>query len=333
MARHNSPVRIDGQERADWLCESVEFPQVEAKLAAKCYHGKGARLRRWEARVAAAPEDSAMRKLDVYGLTHELDPATVDAIATRLEARRDSPAYMRLLHDYLDEIDLGTARDVLALGAGTGVEVRELARRPDFPGNATAIDISGRLVEIGRRRAEEEGVADRITWRIGDAQALDFPDESFDLVTAHTLISHVKDPVRVLEEARRVLRPGGTLAVFDGDYATLTFGTENAEEGRAWDERIIGTVVANPRVMRSLPRMLQKLRLALVVARAHAFNEIGKADFFLGALQSFRIFLPKAGAATAAEVEAFVADQLLASEEGAFFAGYNFVTYIARRPE
>lgn len=274
-----------------------------------------------------------MRKMDVYGLTHELDPATVDAIAARLEARRDSLAYMRLLHVYLDEIDLAAARDALALGAGTGVEVRELARRPTFSGRVTALEISERLVEIGRRRAEEEGVADRIAWRVGDAQALDLPEASFDLVTAHTLISHVDDPVGVLEEARRVLRPGGTLVVFDGDYATLAFGTENAEEGRAWDERIVRTVVANPRVMRALPRILRRLGLELVVARAHAFNEIGRADFFLGSLQSFRVLLPKAGAATTEEVEAFVADQLRASEEGAFFAGYNFVTCIARRPD
>jgi ubiquinone/menaquinone biosynthesis C-methylase UbiE len=274
-----------------------------------------------------------MPKMDVYGRAHELDPPTVDAIAARLEARRESPRYMRMLHDYLDEIDLASAHDVLALGAGTGVEVRELVRRPGFSGRVTALEISERLVEIGRRKAEEEGVADRITWRIGDAQALNLSDASFDLVTAHTLISHVDDPERVLEEARRVLRPGGTLVVFDGDYATLTFGTENPDEGRAWDERIIRTIVAHPRVMRSLPRNLRRLGLELVAARAHAFSEIGKADFFLWSLRSFQVLLPKAGAATAEEMEAFVADQLRASDEGAFFANYNFVTCIARRPD
>jgi ubiquinone/menaquinone biosynthesis C-methylase UbiE len=274
-----------------------------------------------------------MPKMDVYGRAHELDAATVDAIAARLEARRESPRYMRMLHDYLDEIDLAAARDVLALGAGTGVEVRELAQRSGFSGRVTAVEISERLIEIGRRKAEEEGVADRITWRIGDAQALELPEMSFDLVTAHTLISHVNDPLRVLGEARRVLRPGGTLVVFDGDYATLTFGTEDPEEGRAWDERIIRTIVTNPRVMRSLPRALRRLGLEFVSGHAYALNEIGTADFFLGSLQSFRVLLPKAGEATAEETEAFVADQLRASEEGTFFAGYNFVTCIARRPD
>jgi hypothetical protein len=103
-------------------------------------------------RIGLGPEDTAMRPLDVYGLAHQLDPSAVDAIAARLEARSDSPDYMRLLHAYLDEVDLGAARDVLALGAGTGVEVRALARRPDFSAGITALEISERLVEIGRRR-------------------------------------------------------------------------------------------------------------------------------------------------------------------------------------
>lgn len=273
-----------------------------------------------------------MPAMDVYGRAHELDLATVDALAARLEARRESPRYMRMLHDYLDEIDLASAHEVLALGAGTGVEVRELARRPTFAGRITALEISQRMIEIGRRKAEEEGLADRITWRVGDAQALNLPGESFDLVTAHTLISHVNDPVRVLEEAHLVLRPDGTLVVFDGDYATLTFGTEDPEEGRAWDERIIRSIVANPRIMRSLPRHLRRIGLELVAARAYAFNEIGKADFFAASLRSFQVLLPKAGAATAEEVEAFVGDQFRASEKGTFFAGYNFITCIARRP-
>ena len=164
-----------------------------------------------------------------------------------------------MLHDYLDELDLSAARDVLALGAGTGLEVRELVRRPAFSGTIVAFEISDRLVEIGRRKAEAEDVGDRISWKIGDAQSLDFPDRSFDLVTAHTLLSHVDEPARVLEEARRVLRPGGTLVIFDGDYATLAYGTEDPEEGRAWDERIVRGLIANPRIMRVVPRHFRRL--------------------------------------------------------------------------
>jgi hypothetical protein len=54
-----------------------------------------------------------MPLLDVYGRTHELDTKSLDSIATRLEARRDSTRYMGMLHEYLDAIDLAGAQSVL----------------------------------------------------------------------------------------------------------------------------------------------------------------------------------------------------------------------------
>ena len=269
---------------------------------------------------------------DVYGRTHQLDPLTLDTIAARLEARRSSERYMAMLHEYLDCLNWTGVREVLVLGCGTGVEVRSLVRWPAFTGRVTALDISADLVAKGESLAEDEGLAGRIEWRVEDAQAPGLPDAAFDLVIAHTLVSHVPEPARVLAEAARVVRPGGTVVVFDGDYATLTYGTDDPEQGRRMDEQIIAGIIANPRVMRGMPRLLRRVGLELVTSRAWVMTEVGRADFFLASLQSFRLLLPKAGVATAEEVEVFVADQLKASEEGTFFGGYNFYAMIARRP-
>lgn len=273
-----------------------------------------------------------MPTADVYGRKHQLDPETLDTIAARLEARRSSERYMGMLHEYLNCLDLTGVQEALALGCGTGVEVRALACWPGFAGRVTALDISADLVAKGQTIARDEGLADRITWSVGDAQALEFSDGSFDLVLAHTLVSHVPRPDRVVAEAARIVRPGGTVVIFDGDYATLTFGTDDPQAGRRMDEKIIAGIIANPRVMRGMPRLLRRVGLELVTSRAWVLTEIGRADFFLASLQSFRILLPKAGVATVQEIEAFVADQTKASEEGVFFAGYNFYAMIARRP-
>ena len=272
-----------------------------------------------------------MSVVDVYGRTHELDARSLEAIAARLEARRGSERYMAMLHEYLDPLDWTAVREVLALGCGTGVEVRALVRRPGFAGRVTAVDISADLIARGEALARDEGLSDRIDWRVGDAQALDLPDAAFDLVLAHTLVSHVPDPDRVVREAARMVKPGGTVVVFDGDYATLTYGTDDPEHGRRMDQKIVAGIIANPRVMRGMPRLLRRAGLDLVGSRAWVLTEIGRAEFFLASLQSFRLLLPKAGVATPEEVEAFVADQLRASEEGTFFAGYNFYAMVARR--
>jgi ubiquinone/menaquinone biosynthesis C-methylase UbiE len=165
-----------------------------------------------------------MPLLDVYGRTHELDAKSIDTIATRLEARRSSAKYMGMLREYLEAIDVAATQSILVLGCGTGVEVREVLRRPDFRGRVTAIDISADLVERGKGLAEQDGFAARVEWLVGDAQELGLSDGAFDLVLAHTLVSHVPDPKRVVHEAARVVRPGGTVVVFDGDYATILSG-------------------------------------------------------------------------------------------------------------
>jgi SAM-dependent methyltransferase len=59
---------------------------------------------------------------------------------------------------------------------------------------------------------------------VGDIHALDYPDDTFDIVHAHQVLQHVHDPVQALREMRRVTRPGGIVAVRDADYtSTLWF--------------------------------------------------------------------------------------------------------------
>ncbi|WP_268810955.1 methyltransferase domain-containing protein [Caballeronia choica] len=265
--------------------------------------------------------------LDVYSRTHELDERSIDAIAVRLEARSSSVRYMSMLHEYLDLIDFGGAEQVLALGCGTGVEVREVVKRQNFHGKVTAIDISAELISRAKALAASEGLGERIEWLVEDAQNLNLTTGVFDVVIAHTLVSHVPQPKKVLEQAARVVRPGGTVVIFDGDYATLTFGPD-----REMDDRIITALIANPRVMRAMPQLLRDVGLELADSRGWALTEIGRADFFLAALQSFSILLPKTGVATPDEVQAFVASQREACEKNTFFAGYNFYVMIARRP-
>ncbi|MGW7687927.1 methyltransferase domain-containing protein [Streptomyces asiaticus] len=65
--------------------------------------------------------------------------------------------------------------------------------------------------------ATERGL-DSIEFRTADVHALDFADDTFDVVHAHQVLQHVADPVRALREMRRVCKPGGIVAARDGDY-------------------------------------------------------------------------------------------------------------------
>jgi ubiquinone/menaquinone biosynthesis C-methylase UbiE len=98
---------------------------------------------------------------------------------------------------------------VLELAVGTA---RNL---PYYPGDVTltGIELSSEMLEIGRRRAEQLGR--RVDLRLGDAQALEFADASFETVVCTLGLCTIPDPRRAVAEARRVLRPAGLLLLLE----------------------------------------------------------------------------------------------------------------------
>jgi ubiquinone/menaquinone biosynthesis C-methylase UbiE len=77
----------------------------------------------------------------------------------------------------------------------------------------TAVELSPEMLAIARRRAEEVGRPAEL--RLGDAQALDLPDESFDTVVCTLGLCTIPDHRRAVSEAGRVLRPGGRLLLLE----------------------------------------------------------------------------------------------------------------------
>ncbi len=98
---------------------------------------------------------------------------------------------------------------MLELGIGTGRSLRY------YPSGAqsVAIDLSTRMLARARIRAARLEVP--VDLRVGDVEALPFPDASFETVLATCLFCSVPDPVKGLSEARRVLKPGGQLLLLE----------------------------------------------------------------------------------------------------------------------
>ncbi|WP_270937487.1 methyltransferase domain-containing protein [Falsiroseomonas oryzae] len=277
-------------------------------------------------------DQTRLRSPDVYGRTFHLDEQTLGVMAARLEARGRHPFFQQVIADYLAELALEGGARVLDLGCGTGVAARSVARQAALRRPVLAIDISAHLVEAGRHLAEQEGLADRVEFRVGDAHALRLPEGGFDVVLMHTLISHVADPSAVLAEGRRLLRPGaGRLVVFDGDYASMTFATDARDGGEATDLAVQRGIVAQPRVMRAMPRLLAEAGLELAWSRGYLMADIGRMDFWQAGIASFRVLLPKAGVLPAEEANAFVDALERAAAENRFFGASAFYAYLARR--
>ncbi|MDT0426904.1 MULTISPECIES: methyltransferase domain-containing protein [Streptomyces] len=113
---------------------------------------------------------------------------------------------------------------VLDVGCGPGTITADLAALV-APGRVTGVDSSGDILGQAAEVAEERGL-DNVEFAVADVHALDFPDDTFDVVHAHQVLQHVGDPVQALREMRRVCRPGGVVAARDSDYAAMAWYPE-----------------------------------------------------------------------------------------------------------
>jgi len=95
-------------------------------------------------------------------------------------------------------------RSVLEVGCGAGVDLARFAR-----GGAvvTGVDLARSAIELAQANFAQQGLAG--TFGVADGEHLPFPDHSFDLVYAHGVVQYTANPKRLVDECRRVLKPGG----------------------------------------------------------------------------------------------------------------------------
>jgi ubiquinone/menaquinone biosynthesis C-methylase UbiE len=99
--------------------------------------------------------------------------------------------------------------DVLEIAIGTGRNLPHYASDVRL----TGVELSPKMLEIARKRAAELGR--EVDLRLGDAQALQFPDQSFDTVVCTFALCTIPDERRAVEEAHRVLHPGGRFVLIE----------------------------------------------------------------------------------------------------------------------
>jgi SAM-dependent methyltransferase len=140
---------------------------------------------------------------------HDLDVSPHRPGTPEFFADLDAYHFEKLHHlPRLIDFPASRGRDVLDVGCGAGVEVMRFARAG---ARVTGVDIAARAIDLTRANADQQKLAVRL--EVADAEALPFPDESFDLVYAHGVLQYTSNDRRLAHEVHRVVRPGG-LAIF-----------------------------------------------------------------------------------------------------------------------
>ena len=246
-------------------------------------------------------------------------------LASILELRAADPKQRQMLVAYTSRLGELRDADVLELGSGTGAVCRFLATLPGVR-RVQGVDPSPVFVERARELADDE----RLSFETGDARELALEDESLDVVVFHTSLSHIPECERALSEAHRVLRPGGQIAVFDGDYVTTTVAAYENDPLQACADATVSFLVHDPRLMRRIGSLLEGAGFIDLDLEGHAYTSTG-SPYFITLIERGADILAERGGLTADVAEALKVEAKARVEAGTFFGHIAYVSAIARR--
>ena len=265
---------------------------------------------------------------DVYAAITEAGAEVLESLATAMEVSAADPQHRAMVARYLSDLELPDGAEALEIGCGTGAIARVLAAWPGI-GRVVGVDPSPALIETARRLAD--GV-ENLAFREGDGLSLELADASFDVVVAHRVLSHVPAPERVLAEAFRVLRPGGSLALFDGDYATITVALGDADPLQTCVRAFAPAYITDAWIARRLPRMVHAAGFVEGRVRSHGYVEVGDPRYMLSIVSRGAAALAASGRIGAPLAEALEAEAERRVAANAFFGHIAYVSLTAVKP-
>jgi len=248
----------------------------------------------------------------------------------KLESQRRSPSAVAKRERYLALLQPTSGERILDIGCGSGAFCREVAPFVAPGGRVVGIDREPAAIDVAARLSilDDETV---LRFSQADAHDLPFPDESFDAVVCISVLGFCQDPLQVLGQARRVLRPGGLLLAANADEDTRVYNGHDRALGRQIT-RAMADRGLDPWLGRRLAPLLTAAGFAVEREVALADLERDYAPESAGYLHArlWREHLLGAGIG-GEEYERWLADLAACAQEGSYC--YSVVTYacLARR--
>lgn len=250
--------------------------------------------------------------------------------ARRIEAVYATPDVAATRAAVLAALEPRPGERIADLGCGPGYMARELALAVGPGGRVHALDLSGPMLALARRRCR--GLP-AVGLAAGDVTALPLPDAAADAAVALQSLAYVPDVARAIGEIARVLRPGGRAVVLDTDFASVVwYGRDQARVDRilaAYDAH-----VAHPGLPRVLGRLAADAGLATVRREVVPILSASfRPDTFAHGIAPFiRDFVVGAGRVPAEEADAWLAECAALDAAGEFFASLNRYLFVLRKP-
>ncbi|MFX1457539.1 MAG: methyltransferase domain-containing protein [Promethearchaeota archaeon] len=157
------------------------------------------------------------------------DPKKAREIVEFLEARSKYPDQIIVNSTLKDVLNPQKGERLLEVGSGSGVLSRLMVNNLSPGGLIIGIDKSPEIVKLSRHYALEHNLNNSIDFKVDDARNLDYPDRFFDGAFAARLLLYISNPLEVINELVRVVKPGGRIVLMDWDFETLVLDHSNRE--------------------------------------------------------------------------------------------------------
>ncbi|HET8738343.1 MAG TPA: methyltransferase domain-containing protein [Acidimicrobiia bacterium] len=263
---------------------------------------------------------------DVWSTVADLDPTMQRRLGDVLETRGADPQQRAMRMVFLDSIPFPDGSTVLEVGCGTGVLTRQLAAHPSVA-EVVGVDLAGSLLERARELSVDHP---QIEYLEGDARDLPVDDDDFDVVVFDSTLSHVPDVDKALTETARVLRPGGRLAAFDGDYATATVALGDQDPLQECVNAMMANSVNDRYVMRRLASVARRHGFEVEHFQSHGFVDTSDDGYMVTVVERGIDLLLGNGQIGEGTATALRAEVTRRAELGLFFGHVAYLSLIAR---
>jgi ubiquinone/menaquinone biosynthesis C-methylase UbiE len=263
---------------------------------------------------------------DVWATVADLDRSMQERLADVLETRGADPQQQAMRRAFLADLELPLHASVLDIGCGTGVLTRVIARLPDVT-RVVGVDPAPSLLARARELARE---LPNVDFQEADGRALPFAPDTFHVAVLDSTLSHVPGPERALTEAFRVVKPGGWLGVFDGDYATVTVAVGDHDPLQACVDMMVANSVTDRWLVRRLPALVREAGFVVNRMRSHGFVET-EGGYMLTIVDRGVDLLLAAGQIDGDAAGALKAVARRRIDSGAFFGHISYGSLTARK--
>jgi arsenite methyltransferase len=248
-------------------------------------------------------------------------------IAKSMNVRASEPAMQTICARYMTQITLPKRARILEVGCGNGAATK-LIMEHLRPTQLVGIDPSSAFIDMASETFAGEP---RISFAVGDAVATGQADAFFDLVIAHTVYSHLVNPEGALTEAHRVLKPGGHLVIFDGDFATLSVALSDGDPLQSAAGAVLRNLVHAPYIMRRLPGLVTAAGFSVQSVEPHGYVQTTTPDYLLTLLSRGTRAAAQAGKIGQDLIDGFDREARRRVANGTFYGAILFLSLAARK--